>query len=116
MPEAAQSPVQFLVHGMDVGGAFVRLSCALHVPEISQIHIKYLFIKEYNGIKRLILSAGSDIFISCQVGNKLRNLLLPHILWMLLFVEHDKSSNPLHIRLFSSDRIMLLSNYISDLF
>src|SRR3972149_5475165 len=57
-----------------------------------------------------------DIFISCQVGNKLRNLLLPHILWMLLFVEHDKSSNPLHIRLFSSDRIMLLSNYISDLF
>ncbi len=50
-----------------------------------------------------------------QVRNKLGYFLFTHIFRMAFFVKQDITSYPVHVSLFSSNRIMLLPNYISNL-
>jgi hypothetical protein len=63
-------------------------------------------VKKHDGIQGLVLSAGGNTPLNGEMGDELRNFLLPHVPGVLLVMEQDKLSDPTAIGVFSSDGIV----------
>jgi hypothetical protein len=74
-----------------------------------------MFVEKDKRIASLVLRAGGNPPLGCQVRNVLRNLPLSHILWMAPPMEDYESPYPLKLGLFSADGVMFSSDYITDL-
>jgi len=53
------------------------------------------------------LGGGGDVFLDREVSEKLRDLLLAHLLGMAFAVEEDVAPDPIDVDLFGADRVVL---------
>jgi len=93
---------------------FFRSFGSLHIPEVPQISIQYLFIKKNNSVERLILGTCGNISLYCKVWICIAKSL-SHILGMFFAIKQYEFPDPVCIRLFCPNRIMLLPYYVTYL-
>ena len=80
---------------------------SLYLVDEVEFPIEDLLVEEKEGAEGLVLGRGGDMFLDREVSEKLRDLLLAHLLRMAFAVEEDVAPDPIEVDLFGADRVVL---------
>ena len=74
-----------------------------------------LMVEKQQRVQRLVLSSRADVRISCQAGEKCRDISLAHLSRVAFVVEEDESFDPSDIGIFSFDAVVPCADRLADL-
>jgi hypothetical protein len=74
-----------------------------------------MFVQENYGIEGLILGAGCDFTVSCQMRYVLRDFVFSHMFGVAFVVKEYKSPDPLKVGLFCANGVVFFADYFADL-
>src|SRR5882724_1926770 len=86
----------------------------LDVVDEVQFSIEYLLVKKQQRTESLILSRCGDALLDSEMSEKCGDFFLAHFVWMAFAMKKNVTSNPIDVRLFGADRIMLNSQMPAD--
>ena len=84
------------------------------VNRVFQVFLEHLAVQEQQGTEGLVLGRGSDLLIYGQVGEKGLDLGAAHLVGVPFIVEQDVAPDPVHVRVFGADGVVLEAQGISD--
>ena len=73
-----------------------------------------MFIEKDDGVERLVLCRGSDVFIDGKMCEKRLDLCTAHLAGMFEVVEADEAADPVDVGMFSGKSVVAASKRIAD--
>ena len=82
---------------------------ALDIVDEIELSFEHLLIKKQQRAESLILSGGGDILFDCEISKEFCDFFLAHFARVAFAMEENITANPIDVRLFGPDRVMLHS-------
>jgi hypothetical protein len=102
-----------LVGGKDYRD-FRRTGDALDLVHEIELSFEHLRVKKEQGAEGLILSGGSDVALDGKVCKKCADFVFGHIAGVAFSVKKNETANPIDVRLFGADAVMLDAQMSAD--
>lgn len=84
--------------------------------DTAKIDFQHVFVKKQDRGQSLILGRSGDMLIHGEVREKLADLHHAHLARMALFMEEDKTINPIIIRFFRANAVVAGAQNVAHLF
>ncbi len=95
-------------------GQLRRARNTLDVVDEIEFSVEYLLVKKQQRTESLILSRCGDALLHSEMSEKFGDFVLAHFVRMAFAMKKNVTSNPIHVRLFGANRIMLNAQVPAD--